>query len=304
VVGADITVGSYLVPKATNKQGRFSYDMDDTVAGRHAVHVTGLARATIGGKPLSAGQKRAVSMAAGGFESAFAINGLHVSVQHNGDVRVTGSVMNSRHTAPQPVHLLSYELTGRITNAAGQPVEGAVVITRTQDRDFWTRSNASNANGVYTSFFTASDETLDNPVLISVGVAQGHTSYGGITGTNVQFARLESSRLNIQLGANAAYTMSTPAAFPAAIYSGLVVGARVGGKVVVPLSATWPDAKGKFSMLLPPSARGRTLSFFEDQKPVVSAPTRPGAPIDRALWPRQLSPTVPSGLAAFAVPHR
>jgi hypothetical protein len=304
VVGADVTVDSYQVPQPTDKQGRFSYDIDNTVAGRHVVEVTGLGGATIGGKRLSAGQKRAVSAATGGFTSAFAISGLHASVQHNGDVLVTGSATDSAHAAPPAVHLLSYELTGRITSATGQPVAGAIVITRTQDRDFWTRSNPSNADGYYTSFFTASDETSDNPVLISVGVAQGSTSYGGITGTNVPFVRLESSELNIQLGADAAYKITLPVPFRAAIYSGLAVGVTVGGKVVVPLSETWPDSKGRFSMLLPSYVRGRALSFFESQNQVLSRfLARPGGPVDLKGWPAQLAATIPSGFASLRVPR-
>ena len=304
VAGADLTVDGYQVPQPTDKQGRFTYDIDNTVAGRHVVGVTGLAGATIGGKRLSAGQARAVSAATGGFTSAFAISGLHASVQHNGDVLVTGSATDSTHAAPPAVHLLSYELTGRITTTDGAPVEDAVVITRTQDRDFWTRSNPSNAQGYYSSFFTASDETSDNPVLISVGVAQGSTSYGGITGTNVPFVRLESSVLNIQLGLNAAYKISSPAPISAAIYSGLAVGVTMGGKVVAPVSERWPDAKGRFSMLLPPSVLGHALSLFESQKQVLSRFTAsPGGPLDLKGWPTELASTTPSDLAALSVPR-
>jgi len=141
-------------------------------------------------------------------------------------------------------------------------------------------------------------------VLISVGVAQGATSYGGITGTNVPFVRLESSVLNIQLGLNAAYKINSPAPIRAAIYSGLAVGVTVGGKVVAPLSDSWPDAKGRFSMLLPSYVRGRTLSLFESQNQVLSRFTaRPGGPVDLKGWPAQLASTVPSGLAALSVPR-
>jgi alcohol dehydrogenase (cytochrome c) len=304
VVGAYVTVDSYQVPQATNKQGGFSYDIDDTVAGRHAVHVAGLRHATIGGKPLGVTQKRAVAAATGGFSSAFAINGVKASVQHNGDVLVTGSVTDSSGAAPPTVRLVSYDLTGRITNAAGQPVAGAVVITRTQDRDYWTRSNPSNANGVYSSFFTASDETTDNPVLISVGVADGSTSYGGISGTNIDFARLKSSQLNIQLGAGTAYTISPPVPFGTAIYSGLLVGVASGENVVKPLSESWPDGKGRFSMLLPAKARGRTLQFFEEQRQVLSSPAQPGGQVDLASWPKYLTAKFPRGLNTLAVPRR
>jgi PQQ-dependent dehydrogenase (methanol/ethanol family) len=304
VVGADITVDDYQVPQATNKQGSFSYGIDDTVAGRHAVRVAGLAHATIDGKPLDAAQKRAVSAAAGGFSSAYAIRGVKSSVQHNGDILVTGSVTDSSGAAPPTVRLLSYELTGTITNAAGQPVAGAVVITRTQDRDFWTRSNPSNANGVYTSFFTASDETTDNPVLISVGVAYGTTSYGGNTGTNINFARLQSSQLNIQLGASTGYTISPPVPFGTAIYAGLLVGVASDETVVKPLSESWPDRKGRFSMLLPSSARGRTLNFFEEQRQVLSLPAQPGGQVDLTTWPKYLTAQFPRGLNVLAVPKR
>jgi PQQ-dependent dehydrogenase (methanol/ethanol family) len=303
VVGAHIIVDSYQLPRATNRQGGFTYDIDNTVSGRHAVHVTGLSGATIGGKRVDKAQKRAILAARGGIASAFAISGLHASVQHNGDVLVTGSVTDSSGGAPPKVHLLSYELTGRITNADGTPVVGAVVITRTQDRDYWTRSNPSDGNGVYTSFFPASDDTYDNPVLISVGVADGSTSYGGITGTNVKFVRLQSSLLNIQLGANAAYTISTPVSFARAFYSGLVVGVTVGGtKVVRPLSESWPDQKGKFSMVLAPRMRGRTMSFFEEQRTLLSLPARPGGSIDLVSWPKYLTARFPRGLNALAVP--
>jgi PQQ-dependent dehydrogenase (methanol/ethanol family) len=306
VVGADLTVDSYQLPRATNDQGSFSYDIDDTIAGRHAVRVTDVARATIGGKALSAVQKRALSVTTGGFSSAFAISGVRASVQHNGDVLVTGRVTDSSGVAPPTVRLVSYDLTGTITNAAGQPVAGAVVITRTQDRDYWTRSNVSNASGVYSSFFPASDETTDNPVLISVGVAYGSTSYGGISGTNVDFARLESSQLNIQLGGATptSYKISPPVAFQTAIYSGLLVGVSAGQNVVRPVSENWPDKSGKFSMLLPSKARGRTLTFFEEQRQLTATTASPGGPVDLTSWPRYLTAQFPRGLNTLVVPKR
>jgi hypothetical protein len=78
----------------------------------------------------------------------------------------------------------------------------------------------------------------------------------------------------------------------------------MGGRVVVPLSESWPDAKGKFSMLLPSYVRGRTLSLFENQSQTLSRfAARPGGPVDLKSWPKQLASTVPSGLGALTVPH-
>ncbi|MGH3164833.1 MAG: hypothetical protein ACRDN0_02935, partial [Trebonia sp.] len=164
-------------------------------------------------------------------------------------------------------------------------------------------SNPSNSNGVYTSFFTASDETADNPVLISVGVASGRTSYGGITGTNVHFARLKSSQLNIQLGTGTGYTISPPKPLGTAFYSGLIVGVASGENVVRPLSETWPDKNGRFSMVLPAKARGRTLTFFEEQRQVLSSPAVPGGRVDLTTWPRYVAAEFPRGLNTLAVPR-
>src|SRR5205085_8016111 len=151
--------------------------------------------------------------------------------------------------------LLTYQLSGTITDASGKPVQGAVVITRTQDRDFWTHSSATDANGHYTSFFAASDETDADPISLAVGVALGSVSYGGNVGTNVNFARLKSATMNIQLGNGTQYTVQQPTSYAGAVYSGLVVGVTVGGKVVKPLAETWPSANGSFSMTLPASVR-------------------------------------------------
>ena len=304
VVGAHVVVGPYPVPEATDKTGSFSYDLDDTVAARAVIRVSSVYGATINGRHVTPGQKRSILSATGGFVSAFAISGLHASVQKNGSVLVTGRAMDSTHNGPPGVRLLTYELSGRITDAQGKPVQGAFVVTRTQDRDFWTRSNPSNAAGYYTSFFPASDETDDNPVLISVGVADGKVSYGGALGTNVNFARLRSSVMNVQLGNGTSYTIKPPAAYSSSIQAGLTVGVTIGDKVVKPISARWPKANGDFSMVLPASARGHTVSFFENQVHVQSRfLVAPGGPMDVKSYPGFIGPTVPRNLAPLAIPR-
>jgi hypothetical protein len=177
-----------------------------------------------------------------------------------------------------------------------------VVITRTQDRDFWTHSSATDANGHYSSFFAASDETAADPVLLSVGVALGTVSYGGTLGVNEPFARLKSATMNIQLGSGANYTIQKPGSFVGAVYSGLVVGVTAGGKVMKPLAERWPDAKGNFSMTLPASARGKTLHLWENQRQFFSHfPAKPGGAVDLGSWPTQLGAAAPSGLGVITV---
>ena len=100
------------------------------------------------------------------------------------------------------------------------------------------------------------------------------------------------------------YTVQPPSSFTGAVYSGLVVGVTAGAKVIKPLSETWPSANGSFSMTLPASARGRTLTFWQNQRQAFSHfAARPGGPIDLSSWPAQLGDAVPTGLAALKI-HR
>jgi glucose dehydrogenase len=304
VVGAHVVVGLYPVPRATDKTGSFAYDLDDTVAGRHVIRVSSLAHATINGKRLTAGQKKSINRATGGFTSAFGISGLHARVRKNGSVLVTGRATDSAHNGPPGVHLLTYVLSGRVTDVQGNPVKGAIVVTRTLDRQYWTRSNPTNAQGYYSSFFPASDQSSADPVPISVGVALGNISYGGALGTNINFARLQSSVLNIQLGNGTSYTISPPDPYVSSIQAGLTVGVTIGDKVVKPLSARWPKRNGDFSLVLPSSVRGHTVSFFENQLQVPSRfAASPGGAMDMKSYKGFIGPTVPRNLAPLAIPR-
>ena len=216
-----------------------------------------------------------------------------------------GRVTDSAGTGPPAVHLLTYRLTGTITDASGKPVQGAVVITRTLDRDFWTHSSASDSNGHYSSFYSASDETGSNPVTLAVGVALGNVSYGGTLGTNTPFALLKSATLDIKLGSGTSYTITKPTSYTGAVYSGLIVGVTAGGNVIKPIAETWPDAKGNFTMTLPASVRGKTLQIWENLRQSFSTfAARPGGSADLASWPSQLGSSVPRGLGSIVVPRR
>jgi alcohol dehydrogenase (cytochrome c) len=302
VVGARVALDGYRVPRATAQDGSFFTDVDLTVPLRRVVRVIDLGEATVQGRRLSPRQESAFRAASAGFSVGYGLLGLRARRQANGTVLVSGRLAGANGQAPPTVRLLTYRLSGTITDPSGKPVEGAVVITRTQDRDFWTHSAASDASGHYTSFFGASDETDADPVPLSVGVAYGNVSYGGVTGTLAMFARLRSATMNIQLGSGANYTIETPTSYPGAVYSGLVVGVTVGGRVVKPVAARWPDEHGSFSITLPGSVRGKTLHFWENQRQFFSAfAARPGGAIDLRSWPAALGDAVPIDLASLRV---
>ena len=120
------------------------------------------------------------------------------------------------------------------------------MTTRTNDRQYWTQSRPSSANGSYASFLVAADQEGSNPVPMTVGVAVGQTSYAEPFTDSIDFAHLKSAILNIRLPAGTTLPKSalSPTVLPGAIYQGLLVGV-VGGKggVIKPVSASWPDRK-------------------------------------------------------------
>ena len=77
-----------------------------------------------------------------------------------------------------------------------------------------------------------------------------------------------------------------------------------GGRVVKPVSARWPDAKGNFSMTLPASVRGKTISFWQNKRLFFSSfAATPGGKVDLASWPSKLGGGTASHLASLRVPR-
>ena len=303
VAHARISVDGYVVRRATTGSGVFRYDADRTVARKHQIRVAALGLATVDGRRLTDAQRSALLGASGSFSVGYRIDGLHATKRSDGTIAITGRVHDTAGTAPPPVALQTYQLTGTITDASGNPVANAVVITRTQDRDFWTFSSASDQNGHYSSFFAASDETSADPVPLSVGVAYGGTSYGGTLGTITPFDRLHSSSMNIQLGSGAKYTISKPTSYPGAVYQGLVVGVSGPGGVIKPVSNRWPDRLGRFTIVLPGATSGKVVRFWENQRQFFThSQAVAGGPVDLSTWPTQLGSAAPAGLATLRLP--
>jgi hypothetical protein len=202
-----------------------------------------------------------------------------------------------------PVVLLSYRLSGTVSDASGKPVAGAYVVSRTNDRDFWTFSEPTNAAGKYVSFFAASDLSESDPVEFTIQVAYGRTSY--TTGArNPTFVRRSSATLDLRLPASGiAMPVPESTPVPGAVYRGTLVGVSAGTGVVQPVSATWPDARGRFELVLPASVRGKTLRFWQsDFQAYQTIVAIPGGKVDLKAWPTALSPRVPRDTAFLRVP--
>ena len=291
VSGVGLRVGDYPLQAFTTGSGTFSYRVDTTLPERHVATVSNVSRAKIGGKPVSAADRSALLRLRNGFSVGYRIEGLHTSRGQGGNVVLTGRAVFASGKPVPPVVLYTYQLSGTVTDAAGKPVVGAIVVSRTQDRSFWTFSKPTDATGRYTSFFTASDQSGGDPVPLSVQVASGLVSFSSGAAATVKFGLLKSATLNIQLPGSPTAVMALPTAtsYEGAIYEGLILGVTGPNGLIKPLSASWPDKTGRFRLTLPASARGKKLSIWEDLGQVFSSfPATPGGRFDMKSYPSKV----------------
>jgi alcohol dehydrogenase (cytochrome c) len=301
VAGAVVAIDRYRLPVKTDTQGRWSGRVDATLARRHPLHVTEGPHATVGGRALTVGERKTLMQAAGGVSVGYRLVGLRARSAAGG-VLVTGRAVRVDGAPAPGIVLLSYRLQGTVTDAGGKPVRDATVVSRTTDRDFWTFSVPSDANGHYVSYFSASDESGSDPVSLSVQVAAGRVSYSSGLRT-VTFSRLHSATMQVTLPARGT-TLDVPVSTPeeGAYYRGLLVGVSGPAGVIKPLAARWPAKDGRFSLLLPSSVRGKTLRFWESDFASYSrSPATPGGLVDLSAWPTKLSPRVARDVAFMPV---
>ena len=303
VSGVGLQVGDYVLQARTNAAGQFNYRIDTTLPERHVATVSNVSKAKIGGKALSAADQKALLGARNGFSVGYKVTDLHTSRGSQGNVVLTGRAVFAAGQSVPPVALYTYQLSGTITDAAGKPVVGAIVVTRTQDRDFWTFSKPSDASGHYTSFFAASDEAGDDPVPLSVQVASGPVSFSAGATATVKFTALQSATLNIQLpgSATAVMALPTPSSYPGAIYEGLLMGVSSENGLIKPLSESWPDKNGRFRITLPASVRGKKLALWEDIGQFFSpSPATPGGRFDMSSYPTKVLDRFPQAMGSIA----
>jgi alcohol dehydrogenase (cytochrome c) len=307
VKGVQVSVDGWVAPP-TDSSGAFTYPADNTMPARHIVTVANATAATVDGHKLSSEEQSELMAATSGLSVGYSVDDVSTHSGPEGSIVLSGRISYGQNLAPHPVQLYSYELTGTVTDPNGDPVQGAEVTTRTNDHKFWTFSRPTGASGKYTSFLVAADQEGDNPVPMSVAVSVGGNAYTEPTTDFVSFPELQSAALNIQLpsstGATIVKTSLNPVAVPGAIYRGLLVGVVGGkGRVIKPISATWPDSSGRFTLVLPASARGDVATFWESDRQFFSTtPAKPGGKIDLSVYPRSLARTTPQALGTVQLP--
>ncbi len=301
VSGARLSVEDFDLPDPTGADGGFDYTLDNTVPNRYRLFVSGVRDAKVGGRSLTPREQKELRRAQASLNVYFTLSELKAKAR-SGGVVVTGRATFTNSKAPPAVVLYSYRLSGKVLDGSGRPISGAVVSTKSVDGNLWTVSPRSATDGSYDSIFYPSGDA--DPVGFNVRVAVGDALYSIRNRELVFFAKLKSARVDFKLPRKGLLLAPVdPTTYSGAVYEGVLIGVARDGRPIRPISARWADKKGHFEFVLPPSTRGKRVSFWESQLYAFSrTPAVPGEPVDLADYPSRLAADVPSELATVTLP--
>jgi hypothetical protein len=302
VEGARIRVNNYLVPQATDQNGGFYFPLDITRPQRAIARVADASEAQIDGAAASEEERRELEGATGSLAVRYKLSELAAEPVEEG-IRVTGRASYDDGSPPGPVVLYAYQLSGNVVDENGDPLEGAIVSTRSIDLELWSFSSPSAADGTYRSFFLPSGDEVDK-VGFTMRVALGDDTWEVAPDQVVFFDKLQSATLDLQVPpAGFPLVPDTPRAVPGAVFEGLLVGVTVDGDPVTPLSARWGDAEGRFEIVLPSTVAGKTVRFWQSRLRAFSrTEATPGGEVDVGYWPATVPEDAPRELDELELP--
>ena len=247
--------------------------------------------------PTDRGERQRLLAASGGISVGYRIADLRASNAPGGNVLVTGRAVRADGVPAPRVVLLSYRLEGTITDATGEPVSGATVVSRTLDRDFWTFRSRRTRRA--TTSRSSRRRTSRDPIRCrSASRSPRAVSPSPLAPRRPASNDCASATMNVASSATGTvFANPTTSAEAGAFYRGLLVG--VSGPQQAssdPYSAAWPDARRGRPHARPPRARWKRLDllrFWQSEFQTVHDGRRPGRPgQSSATWPTQRSPRV------------
>lgn len=284
VSGAHVLLDRWQSPDTTGDDGSFTLPIDYTLPDRRLVRLADTKGGDHDGATTYLNIAFPMQLQRGTQEGA---SGTTIT----GSARFAGA---GGRPVP-PVVLFAYQLDGTVTDADGEPVEGAVVSAKDPNEGVWNLSPPTDSKGRYRLDFLPGTTSEGLSIRVAIDDDTFETGEKGLT----KFAALKSSTLDLRINRDTdGLELGTPKAEPGAVYEGLLVGAINGdGEVVQPTAATWPDAQGHFTVTYADGAVDDDATYFQRFGYVFqrSAAT-PGGAVDLAGWPTKLEDDVPRDL--------
>jgi hypothetical protein len=282
VSDVELQIGDNRIAK-TDDHGAFSLLIDQSNLSRTAIKIKSAGAAKVKGRVISTSEKNALLNQQTYINAAFPIK-LTSPPKASPDgksVELQAKLITDIHPFPT-IRLDQYRITGIVLNAAGSPVQGAVVSIARDGGEGFAQSPPSDAKGYYAMPYL-SDEDEDTDLRVSVGDKQ----YNLPPGRTYHFPGNTSVEVDITLPVQGTYLIdkepyldskTTQGAQYQGIYAGLQVPDGTPYKLTVPLE------DGSFTATLPKDVWDKHPAFYESKITAVSQDRiNPGDPIPAGL---------------------
>ncbi len=306
VAGAKLKANQFTLPAVTGADGKFSVRRDQTVLDQTVLTVKDASKATVGGAAATNAEIDALAAASFSIETAFTVKldqGKPALKPGAKNVTLTGTVTFANGTPIPGIVLWGYTLSGKIVDAKGAPVAGVYASVSDDEGQTWSLSNQTETDGAYELRYFPVPGGADFTVRIAFGGSIAKSARG------VSFAPGTSSTLDLVLDASAVTVVGTGAAGAfevkektGAEYIGYLVGIS-DGENVIPATLSWPEANGKFTIIIPDVTFTGSIGFFQKRVRFFSETVAaPGADVAANVVPKTLDPGTPRGIPPLLSP--
>jgi len=262
VVGAELQTGLHKRRLRTGENGFFDLQVDRSLLAYAPVRVVSASEARIAGKPI--GRREADRLL-----SAFAAITVYHPIRVIGEkadeadasrVNVQARIWSEAGDAISFFQVDKYRIAGRVEDADGHPVQGAIVWIDRDRGEGFAKSTPTDGDGRYEMFYWPEEEETNLTVIV------GSRRYALPEGKAFVLPRRTSVDIRIRLPREGTIIDDKPptlicATAQGATYSGLLAGLDVPPGAAY--TVTIPDRDGRFVLTVPKDVWKRRPALFE-----------------------------------------
>jgi len=262
VAGAVLQAGPNGRHLETAEDGSFEFLLDKSRIAEKQVKVVSLDKARIGGKPLSGKAAKELAQLTATYQVYFPIEVTRVddALTKPGHKAVHARLIFPAGDIFSFFRVDKYLVSGKVTDADGNPVKDAVVWLDRDNGEGFGKSTPTDENGAYRMFFLPEDEATNLTVVV------GRERYTLPEGKFLKIPRGTSVAINIRLPREGRIISTDPPnlivkTMDGALYTGIMPGLEV--PPGVEYTITIPDREGRFVVTVPQEVWEKRPAFFE-----------------------------------------
>jgi hypothetical protein len=262
VVGAIVQAGANQKQIETANDGSFTFMVDKSIIAEKQLKVISLDKARVDGKPVDQKAARELMSLAATYQVYFPIEVTQVedALTKPGHAAVHARLIFPAGEVFSFFRVDKYRISGKVTDADGKPVRGAVVWLDRDNGEGFAKSTPTDENGEYQLFYVPEYEETNLTVTI------GRERYTLPQGKVMKIPKGTSVSIDIRLPREGNVISPQPpdlvtSVMDGALYTGIMPGLDV--PPGVEYTVTIPDHEGRFVITVPKEVWDSQPTFFE-----------------------------------------